>query len=181
MRINEFKLILREVISNGDMNVAQITTAKLLTYLIVLVEEAENSGTYTPSIQELYIRAKNAWLHQDYEAVLPVAADLSKEWQQSPSFSVYTLNAKATDTDRKPVSLSGLPVPVSFDKGGLEQVVTTNNLGETVFVGPSCKFIVYGIETADGGMPKINLAMDAKTGRWVVDATMLKSTLSLSS
>lgn len=192
MRINEFKPILHEVISNGDMNVAQITTAKILTYLTVLVEEAKNSGTYTPSIQELYVRAKNAWLHQDYEAVLPVAADLSKvllplihsEWQRSPSFSVSTINAKATDTDRKPVSLSGLPVTVSFDKGGLEQVVTTNNFGETVFVGPSGKFSIFGIETAkssDGGMTKINLAMDAKSGRWVVDATVLKSTFSLSS
>lgn len=192
MRINEFKPILHEVVANGDVNAAQITTAKILTYLTVLMDEAKNSGIYTPSIQDLYVRAKNAWLNQDYEAVLPVAADLSKavlplihsEWQQSPSFSVYTLNAKATDTDRKPVSLSGLPVTVSFDKDGLEQVVTTNNLGEAVFIGPSGKFGVYGIETAkssDGGLTKITLAMDAKTGRWVVDAAVLKSPFSQSS
>ena len=190
LRINEFKPILHEVVSNGDMETAKITTAKILTYLTVLVDEAKNSGGYTPTIQEQFTEAKNMWLDKNYEGVLPIAAEISrdllpiihKEWQQRPSFSVYMLNAKAVDTDRVPLSLVGLPVTVSFEKGGLEQVVTTNDHGETVFIGPSGKFSVYetySAKSSDGGMTKIKLLMDAKTGKWFVDATAFKSPISV--
>jgi hypothetical protein len=164
------------------METAKITTAKILTYLAVLVDEAKSSGGYTPIIQEKFTQAKNMWLDKNYEGVLPIAAEISKdllpiihsEWQQTPSFSVYVLNAKAVDTDRAPLSLAGLPVTVSFENGGLEQVVTTNDHGESVFIGPSGKFGVYDTYTAkssDGGMIKIKLLMNAKTGKWFVDAT----------
>ncbi|MFZ0203712.1 MAG: hypothetical protein WAL46_08470 [Nitrososphaeraceae archaeon] len=190
LRINEFKPILHEVFSNGDMETAQITTAKILTYLTVLVDEAKNSGGYTPTIQGKFTQAMNMWLDENYEGVLPIAAEISKdllplihsEWQQRPSFSVYMLNAKAVDADSVPLSLAGLPVTVSFENGGLERVVKTNDYGETVFIGPSGKFGVYSIYTAkssDGGMTKIKLLMDAKTGKWFVDATAFQSPISI--
>ena len=186
MRINEFKPILHEVVSNGDVEAAQTTTAKILTYLTVLIDEAKNSGAYTPSIQEKFTQAKNMWLGGNYEGILPIAAEMSKnllpkihsEWQLRPSFSVYMLNAKAVDADRLPISLSGLPVTINFENGGLKQVVTTNQQGESIFIGPSGKFSVYGINpgnSLDGGMTKIDLVMDAKTGSWLVNTTPLQS------
>jgi hypothetical protein len=190
LRINEFKPILHQVISNGDMETAEITTAKILSYLTVLVDEAKNSGDYTPTIQEKFTQARNMWFDRNYEGVLPIAAEITKdllpiihsEWQQRPSFSVYMLNAKAVDTEREPLSLAGLPVAVNFENGGLEQVVTTNGHGETIFIGPSGKFGVYGIYTAkspDGGMTKIKLLMDVKTGKWFVEATPTQYPVSL--
>ena len=126
------------------------------------------------------------WLDKNYVGILPIAVEITKdllpiihsEWQQKPSFSVYMLNAKAVDTDRVPLSLVGLPVTVSFENGGLEQVVTTNGYGETVFIGPSGKFSVYetySAKSSDGGMTKIKLLMDTKTGKWFVDATAFQS------
>lgn len=190
LRINEFKPILHEVISNGDMETAKITTAKILTYLGILVDEAKNLGEYTPSIQEKFTKAKSMWLDKNYEEVLPFAIEISRdllpiihtEWQQRPSFSVYMLNVKAVDKDRAPLSLVGLPVTVSFENGEFEQVVTTNDHGESVFIGPSGNFGVYDIYTAkssEGGMTKIKLLMDAKTGKWFVDATTFQSTISV--
>lgn len=182
MRIDEFKPILHKVVSNRDMETAHVTTAKILTYLTVLIDEAKNSGAYTPFIEEKFAQAKKMWLGENYEGVLPIAAELSKnllpiihsEWQQRPSFSVYILNAKVVDTDKVPSLLSGLPVTFNFENAGLKQVVTTNDHGESVFIGPSGMFSVYGINTGKssaGGMSKIDLVMDAKTGRWLVDAT----------
>jgi hypothetical protein len=60
--------------------------------------------------------------------------------------------------------------------------VTTNDHGESVFIGPSGNFGVYDIYTAkssEGGMTKIKLLMDAKTGKWFVDATTFQSTISV--
>jgi hypothetical protein len=192
MRINEFKPILNEVVSNGDMETAQITTAKILTYLTVLVDEAKNAGYYTPIIQEKFTQAKNMWLDKNYEGLLPIAAEISRdllpiiysEWQKSPSFSVYMLSAKAVEADRMvlpPISLAGLPITISFENGGLDQVVKTNEYGESVFIGPSGNFGVYDSYTAkssDGGMTKIRLQMDAKTGKWFVDSTSLRYPIS---
>jgi hypothetical protein len=103
---------------------------------------------------------------------------IHSEWQLRPSFSVYMLNAKAVDADRVPISLSGLPVTINFENGGLKQVVTTNQQGESIFIGPSGKFSVYGInpgDSVDGGMTKIDLVMNAKTGGWLVNTTPLQS------
>ena len=45
-----------------------------------------------------------------------------------------------------PLSLSGLPITMDFENGGLKQVGTTDEQGETIFIGPSGKFSVYGIK-----------------------------------
>lgn len=158
MRINEFKPILHEIVSNGDMKTAQMTTAKILTYLNVLVDEAKNTGYHTPTIQEKFTQAKNMWFDKNYEGLLPIAAEISRdllpiihsEWQKSPSFSVYMLSAKAVEADRvvPPISLAGLPITISFENGGLDQVVKTNEYGESVFIGPSGNFGVYDSYTA---------------------------------
>ena len=111
MRINEFKPILHEIVANGDTQTAQITTAKILTYLTVLMEEAKNSGQYTPIVQEKFTQARNMWLNGDYEGLLPVAADLTKnllplihsEWQQRPTYSVYNVNTKVNDGGIRPI------------------------------------------------------------------------------
>ena len=98
------------------METAQITTAKILTYLTVLVDEAKNSGGYTPTIQEKFTQAMNMWLNEETEECLRIPLELSKdllplihsEWQQRPSFSVYMLNAKAEMSDNVPLSLASV-------------------------------------------------------------------------
>ena len=90
--------------------------------MTVLVDEAKNSGSYTPTIQEQFTQAKNLWLDENYEGVLPIAVEITKDLLpiiivkgSSPSFSVYLLNAKAVDQIGYH-HLGWPPVTVSFEK-----------------------------------------------------------------
>jgi len=178
MRINEFLPILHTIVANGDIETAKITTAKILTYSLVLLNETNSKGISLPGAQELFKQAENLWIQGKYEQVLPLAAKLAKmilpvvhpEWQTKPSFSIYRLNAKIADGGQE-LSLSGLPLTVRFQNIKQEKFVTTNSRGETVFIGPSNNFSIDGIGTGNsinGGMTNMNVIMDGNSGKWLM-------------
>ena len=178
MRINEFLPILHTIVANGDIETAKITTAKILTYSLVLLNETNSKGISLPGAQELFKQAENLWIQGKYEQVLPLAAKLAKmilpvvhpEWQTKPSFSIYRLNAKIADGGQE-LSLSGLPLTVRFQNIKQEKFVTTNSRGETVFIGPSNNFSIDGIGTGNsinGGMTNMNVVMDGNSGKWLM-------------
>jgi hypothetical protein len=180
MRIAEFSPILRQIMTNGDLETAKITTAKILTYVSLLIGEANTKGiSLSQDEHHKFNMAKDLWLQGDYQKVLPLAAEIAKgilpivhpEWQKKPAFSVYHLNAGVRDlASGEPLSLSGLPVTINFgDKS--EKVVNTNSRGESVFIGPSGKFSIYGITpgtSVNAGMTDVNLVMNENTGKWLI-------------
>jgi hypothetical protein len=181
MRINEFLPILHSIVTKGDIDTAKITTAKILTYSLILLNETSNKGISLPQAQEQFKQAVNMWLQGNYEGVLPKAAKIAKEvlpivhpeWQNKPSFSIYRLNAKIADGGEK-LSLSGLPLTISFPNIKQEKLVTTNSQGETVFIGPSSSFRIDGIGTGnsvEGGMTNMDVVMDGNSGKWLMHAS----------
>jgi len=178
MRINEFLPILHTIVANGDIETAKITTAKILTYSLVLLNETNSKGISLPGAQQQFKQAENLWIQGKYEQVLPIAAKLAKEilpvvhpeWQTKPSFSIYRLNAKVADGGEE-LSLSGLPLSVTFPNIKQEKLVTTNSLGETVFIGPSTSFSVDGVGTGNsvnGGVTNMEVVMDGNSGKWLM-------------
>jgi hypothetical protein len=178
MRINEFLPILHTIVANGDIETAKITTAKILTYSLVLLNETNSKGISLPGAQQQFKQAENLWIQGKYEEVLPIAAKLAKqilpvvhpEWQTKPSFSIYRLDAKVADGGEE-LSLSGLPLTVIFPNIKQEKFVTTNTRGEAVFIGPSSNFSIVGIGTGNsvnGGMTNTDVVMDGNSGKWLM-------------
>lgn len=178
MRINEFLPILHTIVANGDIETAKITTAKILTYSLVLLNETNSKGISLPGAQQQFKQAENLWIQGKYEEILPIAAKLAKqilpivhpEWQTKPSFSIYRLDAKVADGGEE-LSLSGLPLTVIFPNIKQEKFVTTNTRGEAVFIGPSSNFSIVGIGTGNsvnGGMTNTDVVMDGNSGKWLM-------------
>jgi hypothetical protein len=188
MRINEFSPILHSIIANGDTDTAKITTAKILTYILTLTDDANRKGIALTDTLQQSNQLQNMWIQGKYEQMLPIAVKVSKdilpivhpEWQGSPSFSIYRVNAKVAETGQQ-LALSGLPVSVSFGKAGSEKVVTTSVRGESIFIGPAGKFSIDGITMGDalnGGMTNIDLVMRGDSEKWLTHATAYRSPIS---
>ena len=185
MRINEFLPILHTIVTNGDFETASITTAKILTYSLVLLNETTSKGISLPQAQAQYKQAESMWLQGDYEGVLRVAAKLVKEilpvvhpeWQIKPSFSVYRLDAKVAYGGEE-LSLSGLPLDITFPNLKQEKFVSTDAQGETMFIGPSSNFSIYGIgagNSVNDGMTKMDVVMDGNSGKWLMHTSTSES------
>jgi hypothetical protein len=185
MRIHEFLPILHRVATNGDFETAKITTAKVLTYSLVLLNETSSKGISFPKEQEYFNQAESMWNQGNYEGVLPIAAKLAKEilpviypeWQNKPSFSIYRLIAKVADGGEE-LLLSGLPLNISFPSLKQEKFVTTDGEGETMFIGPSSNFSIYGMGTGNAvnrGMTNMEVVMDGESGKWLMHASTSKS------
>jgi hypothetical protein len=188
MRINEFLPILHTITTNGDFETAKLTTAKILTYSLTLLNESSSKGINIPGAQEQFKQAENLWIQGKYEEVLPILAKLAKEilpvvhpeWQKKPSFSIYRLDAKVADGGEE-LSLSGLPLTVTFPDIKQEKSVTTNAQGETVFIGPSSNFSINGIGIGNGingGMTNMDVIMNRNSGKWLMRASTSKSQIS---
>ena len=74
MRINEFLPILHTIVTNGDFETASITTAKILTYSLVLLNDTTSKGISLPQAQAQYKQAESMWLQGNYEGVLRVGS-----------------------------------------------------------------------------------------------------------
>lgn len=77
MRINEFMPLLQQMTLNGDLQTAKLTTAKLLTYILTIREDATKKNVAVPEAK--YQEAEKLWTSGDYKEFLSLAAQIAKE------------------------------------------------------------------------------------------------------
>jgi hypothetical protein len=77
MRINEFMPLLQKMTLNGDLQTAKLTTAKLLTYILTIREDATKKNVAVPEAK--YQEAEKLWTSGDYKEFLSLAAQIAKE------------------------------------------------------------------------------------------------------
>ncbi|MGC2430041.1 MAG: hypothetical protein WA393_03280, partial [Nitrososphaeraceae archaeon] len=76
------------------------------------------------------------------------------------------------------LSLSGLPLDITFPNLKQEKFVSTDAQGETMFIGPSSNFSIYGIgagNSVNDGMTKMDVVMDANSGKWLMHTSTSES------